>query len=304
MKKIIRYWNQNRRQIIIVIAIIAFAIFALKVINSLLDNSVGYNNDTNISKVEDVTKPNKSAITGETIPEETVEKNSDLVKKFINYCNNKEIEKAYNLLTDDCKSEFNNDVYKFRDNYFNNIFGTPKSYSLELWGNESGYYTYKITYYENNLLATGGQSLNNNIEDYITITRKNGEDKLNIGCFIKKQDINKTKSSDNIDITINNRRVYKSYEKYIVTIKNNGTTNITISDGKNNSDICIIDNNNTKYVSYISEILDSKLTIEPGRQTQLEIKFNKIYNSYKFIKQIEFSNIKQENSKINIKIEY
>lgn len=303
MRNIIRYWNQNRKKIIIILAIVAFIIILIMITNEYLKNA-NYNESTADGKIMDVKKPNKSAITGETIPKEVVEKNSNLIENFINYCNNKEIEKAYNLLTDDCKSEFNNDIYEFRDNYFNNIFGTSKAYRLELWGNEAGYYTYKITYYEDNLLATGGQSLNNNIEDYITITRQNGEDKLNIGCFIKKQEINKAKSLNNIDITVNNRRVYKSYEKYIVTIKNNGTTNITISDGKNNSDICIIDNNNTKYVSYISEILDSKLTIEPGRQTQLEIKFNKIYNSYKSIKQMEFSNIKQENSKINIKIEY
>lgn len=303
MRNIIRYWNQNRKKIIIILAIVAFIIILIMITNEYLKNA-NYNESTADGKIMDVKKPNKSAITGETIPKEVVEENSNLIENFINYCNNKEIEKAYNLLTDDCKSEFNNDIYEFRDNYFNNIFGTSKAYRLELWGNEAGYYTYKITYYEDNLLATGGQSLNNNIEDYITITRQNGEDKINIGCFIKKQEINKVKSLNNIDITVNNRRVYKSYEKYIVTIKNNGTTNITISDGKNNSDICIIDNNNTKYVSYISEILDSKLTIEPGRQTQLEIKFNKIYNSYKSIKQMEFSNIKQENSKINIKIEY
>ena len=36
MRKIIRYWNQNRKQIIIVIAIIAFIIIMLQVVNELL----------------------------------------------------------------------------------------------------------------------------------------------------------------------------------------------------------------------------------------------------------------------------
>ena len=36
MRKIIRYWNQNRKQIIIVIAIIAFIIIMLQVVNNLL----------------------------------------------------------------------------------------------------------------------------------------------------------------------------------------------------------------------------------------------------------------------------
>ena len=36
MRKIIRYWNQNRKQIIIVIAIIAFIIIMLQVVNELI----------------------------------------------------------------------------------------------------------------------------------------------------------------------------------------------------------------------------------------------------------------------------
>ena len=39
MNKLIRYWNQNRKDIIKVIAIIAFVILILRLLNSLLLNS-------------------------------------------------------------------------------------------------------------------------------------------------------------------------------------------------------------------------------------------------------------------------
>ena len=86
---------------------------------------------------------------------------------------------------------------------------------------EQGSYTYKVTYYEDDLLATGGTTTNKNFEDYITIINQNGERKLNINNFIKKQEINKTQATEAIQITIKNKRVYRSYEQYRILIKNN-----------------------------------------------------------------------------------
>ena len=84
---------------------------------------------------------------------------------------------------------------------------------------EAGSYTYKITYYEDNLLATGGTGANNNFEDYITIINQDGERKLNINNFIKNQEINKTQVTNNIEITIKSKKVYRSYEQYKIAIK-------------------------------------------------------------------------------------
>ena len=47
MRKIIRYWNQNRKQIIIVIAIIAFIIIMLQVVNELLKPTKESNQNNN-----------------------------------------------------------------------------------------------------------------------------------------------------------------------------------------------------------------------------------------------------------------
>lgn len=306
MNKIIRYWNQNRKQIIIVIAIIAFIIIMLRVINNLAKQINNGNNSINsTSKVTDLQKPTKSTITGQSVPESTIKENTDIIKNFVDYCNNNQTQKSYELLSNDCKEEFNNNINVFINDYYNRIFQTKKTYNLELLYTESGSYTYKITYYEDNLLATGGTSINDNFEDYITIINQDSERKLNINNFIKKQEINKTQTINNIKITVKNKKVYRSYEQYKIAIKNSNSTSIVLSDGKNNEDICLLDKNDTKYVALLHEIPEYNLSLEAGRSTELNISFNKIYAPTRVIEKIQFGNItinQETNTKINITI--
>lgn len=306
MEKIIRYWNQNRKQIIIVIAIIAFIIIMLRVINNLAKQINSSNNNTNtISKVTDLQKPTESTITGQNVPESVTKENTDIIKTFVDYCNNNQTQKSYELLSNDCKEEFNNNINVFINDYYNRIFKTKKTYNLELLYTEAGSYTYKITYYEDNLLATGGTGVNNNFEDYITIINQDGERKLNINSFIKNQEINKTQVTNNIEITIKSKKVYRSYEQYKITIKNNNSTTILLSDGKNSEDICLLGKSNTKYVSFLHEIPEYNLSLGAGRTTELNISFNKIYAPTRVIEKIQFGNItlnQETNTKTSITI--
>ena len=306
MSKIIRYWNQNRKQIIIVIAIIAFIIIMLRVINNLAKQINKSNNNTNtISKVTDLQKPTKSTITGQNVPETVTKENTDIIKTFVDYCNNNQEQKSYELLSNDCKEEFNNNINVFINDYYNRIFKTKKTYNLELLYTEAGSYTYKITYYEDNLLATGGTGANNNFEDYITIINQDGERKLNINNFIKNQEINKTQVTNNIEITIKSKKVYRSYEQYKITIKNNNSTTILLSDGKNSEDICLLDKNDTKYEAFLHEIPEYNLLLRAGRTTELNISFNKIYAPTRVIEKVQFSNItlnQETNTKTSITI--
>ena len=297
MGKIIRYWNQNRKQIIIVIAIIAFIIIMLQVVNNLLKTTTNSNKNNNVSNVVDLQKPTQSVITGQNVTEETSKENTDIIKKFIDYCNSNEIEKAYALLSNDCKEEFGN-LNTFMTNYYERNFKTKKTYSLELMFSEQGSYTYKVTYYEDNILATGGKGTNNNFEDYITIVNQNGERKLNINNFIKKQEINKTQATDAVQITVKSKKVYRSYEQYRISIKNNTENTISISEGENSEDIYLLDKNDAKYVAFLHEIPIYSLSIKPMRTTELDITFNKIYDTYRTIERIQFDNIclDQENN--------
>lgn len=303
MNKIIRYWNQNRKKIIIIIAIIAFIIIMLNVINYIFKQM--YNSPENVElNIEDRQKPTQSVITGQNVSKDITEENINIIKEFVDYCNNNETEKAYELLSNDCKAEFNNDINTFISNYYKRNFQTKKTYDLELMFSETGSYTYKTIYYDENILATGGAT-SNNFEDYLTIINQDGEKKLNINGFIKKQEINQSQTTDGVQITIKNKKVYRDYEQYRISINNNTQNTISISDGQNSEDICLLDKNNVKYVSFLHEIPLYSLSIKPKRTTELDITFNKIYDTYRIMTKMQFSNIclnQENNTKTTITI--
>lgn len=290
MNNFIRYWNKNRKEIIKIIAIIAVIIIFIQLLNNLLKDTVE-GSDTEKTSTIDIQKPTQSVITGEEVSEQLTEKNTNLIKEFVNYCNSKEVQKAYNLLSDDCKAEFENNINLFISNYYNKIFETEKTYSLELWISTSNTYTYRIKYYEDNLLATGGSTMNKNIEDYITIVEKNNESKININGLIKVEEINKSETVSNVEIIINSRKIYKNYETYNISVKNNTSKSILLSDGNNNKDICLVDKNDVEYLSFLNEIYSDKLYINPNQKLDIDINFNKIHDIYRIINKIKFDNI-------------
>lgn len=289
MNRIIRYWNQNRKKIIITIAIIAFIFLLIQALNYLAkNNQENEKNETVITS----NKPTQSVITGEKISEKVTDSNTSIIQSFIDLCNNQKHQEALELLTDDCKEViFNNDVNLFINNYWKNIFQTKKTYEIELWLRENYTYMYKVKYYEDNLLATGGSQISNNTEDYITVITKNDEEKIAINGFVKKEEINKSEKLQDIEIIINSKEIYKNYETYHITINNYTSKNILINDGQNNKNIVLIDNNNVEYTSFIHEIPESSLTLQAGYQKNIEIRFNKLYNIDREIKKIEFKSI-------------
>src|SRR5699024_659575 len=104
MNRFIRYFNQNRVRIIIAILIVAFIIILIQALNYILRQSrtdVNYEN----SVIEDTSRPSESVITGESLPEETTDNNMNIINQFVDYCNNRDYENAYNLLSQDCKDQ-------------------------------------------------------------------------------------------------------------------------------------------------------------------------------------------------------
>ena len=260
---------------------------------------IGNYNNIN-AELQDITKPNNPVITDSKLKEKEVEDNSQIIKTFVQYCNEKKVEEAYNMLTDDCKSEVYGTIDAFEASYINQIFLSEKSYKLELWANSGNYYTYRITYIEGNILQTGGYNSGNDYVDYITIVKKGNEFKLNINQFIKKENINKSQKNSNIEITINTRTVYLNYEYYNINIKNNTNKTILFNDGKNAKNIYLQDTNGIQYISLINELATSILTIEPQYAKTFNLKFNKIYNEDIKVENMQINNIYLDKEKYDL----
>ena len=298
MNKFIRYYNQNRKKVWIAIIIIAFAIFMIQIVNQLMGelNKQNAQNENTIAKTQPKDSPSTSVITGTKVEEEQTKENTTIIKEFVDLCNKKEYEKAYELLGKTTKENLYKNVDAFRNKYVDDIFKTEKTYKLELWMAYNYAYTYKINYYEDNLLQTGNVSNRRGIEDYISIVKEDNELKLNINKLIKETKINKQKQENGIEIKINSKIAYKDYETYNITIKNTTKKDILLNDGQKGNNLCLIDQNNNEYISYINEIPMDSLIINSGYQKSYNIRFNKIYDAYRTIERIDFKEIILDNN--------
>ncbi len=292
MFRLIRYINQNRRKIILVVVIILSLIIVIQLLNSFakkqLDNAAK-EEKVNVS-TQNLYQPNKTILTNTTIGETQAKENTEIIEEFVQDCNNNEIQKAYDLLTDECKEVLYPTVDKFNNYYCKKIFAEKKTYNIQSWMNDENRYTYKVRFLEN-ILATG-KSNTDIIEDYITVIQKNKQIKININSYILRENINKEETSQGITINIISKDIYKEYEEYKIKVTNNRKEDILLDSLETVDSIKLIgDSNNVKYQALINELSNYDVKIPSENTKMIRIKFSKEYNSKRGVSKIYFSNV-------------
>lgn len=288
MHKIIRYINQNRRSILIIILFLGFIILIIQLLNNSakrdIENGKKAINITN--QVEAEYGTNKSVISNQKIEENTLKNQTNVIDEFINYCNNSDIQSAYNLISDECKEIFFPKIEIFKSNYIDEIFNTKKIYTIDNWNNT----TYKVRILDN-MLATGKANNGEAIEDYYTIVYSNDGYKLNINKYIGKTSINKEKQYKNINVKIISKDTHMNYEIYNIIVENKTENDILLDSKESTKSIYLKDSNEVKYPSYSHEIVDSSLIVKSGSSSNLSIKFTNSYISNRKMQSLCFSDI-------------
>lgn len=305
MHKFMRFVRQNKKKIIKVALIVAFLFGCLQLLNYVAKSNENQieiksndksdiKNETNGAIVSD-----KSALSGGSVSTTEIKKVSSKIEEFVGYCNEHDVEKAYDMLSDSCKEELYPSQEYFEENYYNQLFEKgKKTYSIENWtGN-----TY-IVKFKGDLLATGKSSDGFTYQDYITIDEK--EKKLNINKYIGTEEINKSKTEDNIEITVISRAKYMDYEKYNIKIKNNTNGEILMDPVGSEASIYLKDTNDIKHKAINNEIIKEDLRVYEGHTNEITIKFDNPYISGRNIKTLTFSQIQTNYGKdfsgLNIK---
>lgn len=283
----IRIWyNKNRVTIWTAILIIVILITLIQTLDKHYEEKPKENN--NISTTYNKTDT-YSVITKKEINKKTAKESVDLIDRFIGYCNNKQFEQAYNLLSTNCKEEFYPTIEEFKIKYYNKIFTEKKSYNSMLWIASSIGNTYRVEIMRD-LLATGEKD-EMPIEDYYTIIIENEQYKLNISRYISKENINVTKEQEDIIVTVVSKIQHMDYEKYKINIQNNTGANLVFNKKEKTNSIYIQDENDVKYTAFLNEITDSQLNVPSGASKTLEIKFNRGYKPTIEIEKILFEDI-------------
>ena len=296
--RIAEWYVRNKQKIMIgifffaVIAIISLIVgFLAKMERDNIKNSTHESiqkGPTQVANFTDIyVEGEESALTGDKITSSQV-KMLEYVNQFVDLCNTKQVEKAYNLLSDECKEEVYPSLDSFKRNYYNTVFnGQKRNISVESWAKN----IYKVKY-EVDALSTGVYTEENTLQDYISVIEDdNGEVKLNVNGYIGRREINKVKNNSNINITVLRSDSHMDYETYTYSMTNNTSNTILLDDKEDTNNMYIEDENGNQYTADINELNDAELKLIPGETKQITIKYYNKYGLTKNIKNIVFNKI-------------
>lgn len=302
MGKKIAEWYINHKGKIFVAMFVVIVVILVSIIVNLLNTLQLNKAETNTEPSQNIAQENtpignftdiyvsddQSVVTGDSVGASKVTA-METIEQFVKICNEKKVEEAYNLLSDECKEEVYPSIDSFRNNYYNKIFnGKKKNISVENWAGN----IYKVTF-ENDALSTGVYTQEGTIQDYITVLAlENNEFRLNINNYIGKEEINKVDNdSSNIAITVLKSDTYMDYQTYTFSITNNTNNTILLDDKFDTNNTYIQDENGNQYNAYIQELSEAQLTVTPGETKELTIKYYNRYGTTKKISKIVFNKV-------------
>lgn len=238
----------------------------------------------------EVYRPTETIVKGSDISEEQYTKDSNIVSKFLDFCNNSQLEEAYNLLSNDCKKELYPTIEYFKDYYHNVIFNETRECTMQSWISTKEYTVYKVRY-PNNMMSTGTYNEDDVYEDYITLKKDATTESVSIGNFVSSEDCNIKERTDEIEVTVIKKKQYITYEEYEIKVKNKTANTMLLDDLTLEDDINLVLESGTEYGMDINKLFYKNLIIEPGITRTLTLRFEKNLGVNKKSESIKFSKI-------------
>lgn len=292
-----RFFNIYRRIIIFTIAIVLFVLFIINITNSLVaQNTKNRKNNTqaNTELYQSGSRsPNvlhtESTIEGYDLDEDIASENQEIIRNFIQACNDGDVNTAYSYLSKSCINKVFPTIDDFTNKYYNAIFKEKKDYNIENWISSVDAYTYRV-YFVSNILSSGVVS--DNIEDYITVVEEDKTKKLNIFRYVYNEPINVTEENDVAKIELIDKDTYDDYEVYNIKVTNKSNNTIMLNRYEDNDGIYVeYAGSDEKYGAFITEIYEGNLIIKKEQTKYISIKINKIYSGISNQQKLVFSDI-------------
>lgn len=197
---------------------------------------------------------------------------------FVNYCNNREIENAYKMLTDQCKNAMFPSEDYFKNTYLEKIYNEKKIYDMLKWSEDGNKTTYLVKLY-GDLLATGGVNADYTEDYYTFVKNENGTYKININNYIYGEERNIEETINGITIKVEYVNVYEEYEDVKITFINNTSKTICLNGNKSSGNIYLQNGRGTKYSALNDKFEKEEIVMKPKETQSLWIEFNKVYSS-------------------------
>ncbi len=216
----------------------------------------------------------------------------DMIEEYVGYCNEGNYQKAFNMLSEDCrKYSFNDDIQAFRTHVLVKM-PTPKKYAIQDYSNtkygNQKVYIYEIKYTDD-LLATGltNTTYTFTSEKITFYEDDNNEMQMNVGNYIYHEDVKSISENEYLKIDVIQKIVNYSIETYEVKFTNRSNYTIVIADGAESDEIMLALPNETRNVSGTSQVV-----LKPQETTTMNFIFPKFVDDGDNSQSLVFSSIR------------
>ena len=216
----------------------------------------------------------------------------DMIKEYIDACNDGNYQKAFDMLSEDCKKyAFNNNIENFMSHVLVKM-PMPRRYAIQdystaTYGNKK-MYIYDIKYTED-ILATG---LTNSTYSYTSekmVFYENEDDELlmNVGNYLYHEELKKIAENEYLKINVNDKTIDYETETYNVRLTNRSNYTIVIADGVENDEVVLVLPNEVRKRAEIDDIV-----LKPGDDFEMVMTFPKFADDGDISQGINFSQIR------------
>lgn len=259
--KIRRFIKKNRKKVIFVVITVAIII----AINYILKNMP----EEEIPKT--TYEPNVAVMDESEVPKKWHSEIENRIKTFVDYCNNKEYENAYNMISDDCKSALYPVLNDFKV-YVDKRFQVKRIYSIQNFSNISKQYIYDVNFMSD-FMATGSTGTNYGyVQEKFVFTEDDNSLKFAIGGFVRTNILDAFVEDENLKIVTKKKNVYYDHETYTVDITNKTDYPIVLGNGTGEDEIAISVNEQLREETNINAV---NVVLQPNESRTFTFVFEK-----------------------------
>lgn len=263
--KLRRFLRKYGRVLIVIGVIIAIIIGVDRLIKMSMRNE----------KPQTTYTPNISVLdSSEKVPTKVQKNFEDFIEEYINYCNNKEFDSAYSMISEDCRNDYFGSLSDFKA-YVKNKFTSKKNYAIQSYSIYHKKYVYTVKLFDD-FLATGitGSSYRYQEEKIVASYDDKNNLVFSVGDFIEKNPIESVQENQYIKVDIKSQVIQYDYEQYTIKLTNKSDYTIIIQDGDaDDKEIKI--NLGEEYRS--NENTD-EIILAPGEATTIKPVFQKFWD--------------------------
>lgn len=262
--KVRGFFRKHKKKIIIILIVWA-VIFA---INYYLRNR------EEIVVPKTTYEPHSPVIdTTDEVPEKYKEPISNLIHNYVEYCNNREYENAYNLLSEAFKARYCKSIDDFKT-YVDNTFATKKIYNIQNYSNINNTYVYRVRLLDD-ILASGTTDEYVYTEEKYVIKEENGILKISLNGYCGQEELNIEVEDEYMSIEIVKKDMEYDKTTYTVEFKNKTDNFIVLADSTTTDEIQLKLPSEVRSAKYMA---DSNLVILPNDTYTREITFDEYFD--------------------------